>query len=185
VKWLRDEVKLINSVQETSNLAKSVNDTQGVYFVPAFTGLGTPYWDDQARGSIFGLSRGSKKEHIVRAALEAIAYQSKDVFEVMKKNANLDLVGLSIDGGASSNDFLCQFQADILNCNIYLPAILESTALGGAYLAGLEVGFFTDLQSIKESRLLKRIYRHTLKQNEINELYSNWKKAVKACQSFK
>jgi glycerol kinase len=185
MQWLRDELKLINNVQDTSLMAKSVIDTNGVYLVPAFTGLGTPYWDDQARGAIFGMSRGTNKNHVVRAALESIAFQSKDVFEVMKKTSGLKLSLLAVDGGASQNDFLLQFQADILQCPIYVPKYLESTALGVAYFAGLYSSFYTSLAEIKKNRVYQQIYRNTMDKNDVTIKYNYWKKAIKATKIFK
>ena len=142
VQWLRDELKIIESAKDSEMYANRVEDTNGVYVVPAFTGLGAPYWDMYARGSILGLTRGAKKEHIVRATLESIAYQTKDVLEAMQNDSKLKLKSLKVDGGASNNNFLMQFQSDILNVDIDRPKIVETTALGAAYLAGLSVGFY-------------------------------------------
>ena len=157
----------------------------GVYVVPAFVGLGTPYWDDDARGAVFGLTRNTSKSHFVRACLEGIAYQCKDVFEVMKKESNLSLKTLKVDGGATSNKFLLQFQSDILRCDINLPVCLQTTALGVAYLAGLASGFYKDLNEIKKIHTYQAIYKPKMKKSEVEELYRGWKKAVKATRMFK
>ena len=150
VQWLRDELGLIKSAPDIEKLAAKVNDNGGVYLVPAFVGLGAPYWDQYARGTIVGLTRGSNSGHIARAALEAIAYQSKDVLDAMQADSGIQFKELRVDGGATANNLLLQFQADILNIPIIRPKILETTALGAAYLAGLATGYWKDVDDIKD-----------------------------------
>ena len=150
LQWLRDGLGIIGQAAESQALADSVPDTGGVYFVPAFVGLGAPYWDMYARGTIVGLTRGTSRAHLVRAALEAIAYQSRDVLDVMTAEAGLALPALRVDGLAASNDFLCQFQADVLGVAVERPAVVDTTALGAAYLAGLGVGFWRSLDEIAQ-----------------------------------
>ena len=185
IQWLRDGLRLISSAPESENYARKVEDTGGVYLVPAFVGLGTPYWDNDARGTIVGITRGTTKEHIIRAALEAIAYQTKDVVEVMKKEANLELNQLAVDGGATSNDLLMQFQSDILNCEIHMPNVQETTALGAAYLAGLATGFYESKEMIARNHNVKKSYKPSMENKKVNHLYEGWKKAIKATQAYK
>ncbi|MCR5184993.1 MAG: glycerol kinase GlpK [Bacilli bacterium] len=185
VQWLRDELNLIDKSADSETLALKCEDTNGVYFVPAFVGLGTPYWDDQARGAIFGLTRGSNKYQFVRAALEGIAYQCKDVFEVMKKDTKINLKCLKVDGGATANKYLMQFQSDILQTNILLPKCLETTALGAAYLAGLNSGFFSSFEDIKKIHCYQTTYVPNMKKSEVNNRYNGWKTAIKATRAFK
>ena len=185
IQWLRDGLRLISSAPESENYARKVEDTGGVYLVPAFVGLGTPYWDNDARGTIVGITRGTTKEHIIRAALEAIAYQTKDVVEVMKKEANLELNQLAVDGGATSNDLLMQFQSDILNCEIHMPNVQETTALGAAYLAGLATGFYESKEMIAKNHNVKKSYKPSMENKKVNHLYEGWKKAIKATQTYK
>ena len=149
IKWLRDEMKLIDSAADTERIALSVPDSNGVYVVPAFTGLGAPYWDAYARGAVFGLTRGTNKAHFVRATVESLAYETSDVLAAMEMDAGLSITSLRVDGGASANNFLMQFQADIENAEIVRPVITETTALGAAYLAGLAVGYYDSLDEIK------------------------------------
>ena len=156
-----------------------------IYIVPAFTGLGTPYWDDDARGAVFGLTRGTNKSQFVRAALEAIAYQCKDVVEVMQKETNQKIKNLKVDGGATKNGYLMQFQSDILHTVIKLPKCLETTALGAAYMAGLESGYYANLESIKKIHEYQAIYNPKMPKKEINRLYKGWKTAIKATRMFK
>ncbi len=151
IQWLRDELKIIYDSKESEYLAWSVKDTDGVYVVPAFTGLGAPHWDMYARGCVVGLTRGSNREHIVRATLESIAYQTKDILEAMQEDSGIELISLKVDGGASANNFLLQFQSDILNIPIIRPSVVETTALGAAFLAGLAVGFYKDKNEINNS----------------------------------
>ena len=179
VQWLRDEMGLIASAGQSEQLALKVKDTGGVYVVPAFTGLGAPYWDAQARGAIVGLTRGTKAEHIVRASLEAIAYQASDLVNAMKKDAKTQLSHLCVDGGASANDFLMQFQSDILNLKVSRPRVIETTALGAAYLAGLTSGFWKSLDELRALRKGDFTFTPDMKEEERERLLSGWEKAVK------
>ena len=178
VQWLRDGLGLIVNASETEALASSVNDTNGVYFVPAFVGLGAPYWDMNARGAIVGLTRGATRAHIVRAALEAMAYQTRDVIECMQKDSGIKAKELRVDGGATRNDFLCQFQADILGIPVVRPVITETTALGAAYLAGLAVGFWKNDKEIAAQWQQEKRFEPKMKKGERESLYEGWKQAV-------
>lgn len=178
IQWLRDEMGLIDHASETDMIAKSVTDTNGVYFVPAFTGLGAPHWDMYARGSISGLTRGSRREHIIRASLEAIAYQSYDVIKAMEKDSKTPLKSLQVDGGASNNDFLMQFQSDVLGVDVMRPIVSETTALGAAYLAGLATGFFKDKKEIKEKHRYARTWEPSMSEEKRKALLSGWHKAI-------
>jgi glycerol kinase len=179
VQWLRDELQLISSAAESEASALQVADSNGVYVVPAFVGLGSPYWDMYARGTITGLTRGSNKHHIVRAALEAIAFQAKDVLEAMEDDSGIQLSALKVDGGAVVNNFLMQFQADILNATVLRPVIAETTALGAAYLAGLAVGFWKDKEEIRSSWKLERQFSPAMSDVLRQERYAGWKKAIR------
>ena len=179
IQWLRDELHLIESASETSDIAEAVPDTNGVYFVPAFTGLGAPYWDMNARGAIVGLTRGANRNHIVRATLESMAYGTKDILENMKKDSAVTLKELRVDGGVARNNFLMQFQADMLSCNIIRPTSIETTALGVVYLAGLATGAFKNLKHIEESMTFDKIFKPSFEQELIDKKYAGWKKAVK------
>lgn len=185
VQWIRDGLGLISSAKESEDVAREASSSHGVYVVPAFTGLGTPYWDDDARGAVFGLTRNTNKARFVRACLDAIAYQCKDVFEVMEKESNTKIKSLKVDGGATANKLLMQFQSDILSTKIMLPKCLETTALGVAYLAGLATGYYKDLDEIKSVHYYQAVYEPHMPQEEIDELYSGWKKAVEATRIFK
>lgn len=178
IQWLRDELRLIYDSGQSEYYANQVNDTNGVYVVPAFTGLGAPYWDMYARGAIFGLTRGAKREHIVRATLESIAYQTKDVLNAMQEDSGMKLKCLRVDGGASANNFLMQFQSDILNVNIDRPKVIETTALGAAYLAGLSVGFYKSVDEIKEKWEINTEFIPTMDEKRRMILYKGWKRAV-------
>ena len=178
IQWLRDELRLIYDSGQSEYYANQVEDTNGVYVVPAFTGLGAPYWDMYARGAIFGLTRGAKRGHIVRATLESIAYQTKDVLNAMQEDSNMKLKMLRVDGGASANDFLMQFQADILNVNIDRPKVIETTALGAAYLAGLAVGFYKNKEEIRKRYTIEKEFIASMDDRKINLLYKGWKRAV-------
>ncbi len=178
VQWLRDELKVINDSFDSEYYASKVSSSNGVYVVPAFTGLGAPYWDPNARGSIFGLTRGSSIEHIIRATLESIAFQSKDVLEAMQKDAAQVLSGLRVDGGVTKNNFLMQFQADILGVPIERPALQESTALGAALLAGLATGFWQDLQDVQNHCPIERTFQPQMSADDIEKHYASWLKAV-------
>jgi len=179
VQWLRDGLKIINSAAETEELALKVNDSNGVYVVPAFTGLGAPYWNTDARGAILGLTRGTKREHIVRATLESIAFQTADVVEAMRADSKIPLQQLRVDGGAVANNFLMQFQSDILNIIVERPAIIETTALGAAFLAGLAVGLWNDTSELKNCRQTDRIFSPQISPAERERLFSGWKNAVR------
>lgn len=178
IQWLRDELKLISDASDSEYFASKVKDNGGVYLVPAFVGLGDPYWDMYARGTIFGLTRGTNKNHIIRAALESIAYQSKEVMETMEKESNIKIKRLKVDGGASRNKLLMQFQSDIMNIEVSRPIITETTALGAAYLAGLAVGFWKDRNELSKGWYESERYYPNMAEEEINKLYSKWKKAV-------
>lgn len=181
IQWLRDEMRLIRTAAESLECCQAVNDTAGVYVVPAFTGLGAPYWDAEARGIITGLTRGAGRNHIVRAAVEAMAYQVYDLVQVMKQDSGLPLIALRTDGGASANDFLMQFQADLLGVPVHRPSCIETTALGAAYLAGLAVGFWRDREDIRRNWSLESCFEPIMEEKTKTELLGGWKKAVKKC----
>ncbi|WP_049392147.1 glycerol kinase GlpK, partial [Staphylococcus epidermidis] len=185
IQWLRDGLRMINSAPQTENYASRVESTEGVYMVPAFVGLGTPYWDSEARGAIFGLSRGTEKEHFIRATLESLCYQTRDVMEAMSKDSGIEVQNLRVDGGAVKNNFIMQFQADIVNSSVERPEIQETTALGAAYLAGLAVRFWDDKEDIRERWKLQTEFKPEMDEDQRHKLYSGWKKAVKATQVFK
>ena len=178
IQWLRDELRVLYDAKQSEFYANSVKDTNGVYVVPAFAGLGAPYWDMYARGAIMGLTRGANRAHLVRATLESIAYQVKDVLNAMQEDSGLKLKDLRVDGGASSNNFLMQFQSDILDVNIDRPKVLETTALGAAYLAGLAVEFYNNKDEIKKSWIIDREFIPNMSDDKRNLLYKGWKKAV-------
>ncbi|MCY3574661.1 MAG: glycerol kinase GlpK [Chloroflexi bacterium] len=184
VQWLRDEMKMLDDAAESQALAESVSDTGGVYVVPAFAGLGAPYWDQYARGSIVGMTRGSGRAQIVRATLEAIAYQSRDVVAAMSADSGLPLEALRVDGGAVANDFLMQFQADILGVPVEKPAITETTALGAAYLAGLAVGFWASQAEIAGQWQLQRRFEPTMSADQRESLYAGWQRAVERARGW-
>ncbi len=185
VQWLRDQTRWFEDSSDSEYYARKCQDTAGVYFVPAFVGLGTPWWDDEVRGAIFGLTRGSDRHHITRAALASVAYQSKDVIEAMKEEAGLDLKALRVDGGASANGLLMQFQSDILQCPVHLPACLETTALGAAYLAGLGCGFWKDKKDIERNHSIQKKYTPKMDKKKADFLYEGWLEAVAAARCFK
>lgn len=185
VQWLRDGLRLIKSADETEGRAKKLASNDGVYVVPSFVGLGTPYWDSDARGAMFGLTKGTTKEHLVRAVLEAICYQSMDVLRAMEEDIKTPIKSFKVDGGATVNDFLMQFQADILNLTVEQPKILETTALGAAYLAGLAIGYWKDQGEIKKSWQLKKRYEPQMDESLRNKYIEGWKMAVKATRAFK
>jgi len=178
IQWLRDELGLVRDSSDTGYFASKVKDNGGVYVVPAFTGLGAPYWDMYARGAIFGLTRGSNRCHIIRAALESIAYQVKDVIDAMAADTGADIGDLRVDGGASANDVLMQFQADIIGKRTLRPVIKETTALGAAYLAGLAVGFWSDMDEIKSRWTLERSYDPQMPAQEVERNLAGWHRAV-------
>ncbi|MFD1416908.1 glycerol kinase GlpK [Oceanobacillus jeddahense] len=185
IQWLRDGLRMIESSPESEAFATSVDTTEGVYMVPAFVGLGTPYWDSDARGAIFGLTRGTKKEHFIRATLESLAYQTKDVMQAMSADSGIDLKTLRVDGGAVKNDLLMQFQGDILEVPVERPVVQETTALGSAYLAGLAVGYWKDQEEIATQWLNEKTFDPKMDKEESARLYSGWQKAVKATRAFK
>ena len=178
IQWLRDELRLIHDSADSEYFATKVKDTNGVYVVPAFTGLGAPYWDPYARGAIVGLSRGANRNHIVHATLEAIAYQTREVLDAMQSDSGEKLATLRVDGGAVANNFLMQFQADILDVKVERPKVREVTALGAAYLAGLAVGFWKDLEELRGKAIVERIFEPKETPEKRTALYQGWKKAV-------
>lgn len=179
IQWLRDELQVIRTASESEKYAMSVKDTNGVYVVPAFSGLGAPYWDQYARGTIVGITRGFNKDHLIRATLESIAYQAHDVIKAMEQDAGMELKDLKVDGGASANNFLMQFQADILDTKVHRPACIETTALGAAYLAGLSTTFWKDKKEIKENWALSKSFTPDLTREERDSYIKGWNKAVK------
>ncbi|MEG1478849.1 MAG: glycerol kinase GlpK, partial [Clostridiales bacterium] len=179
LQWLRDEMNLIDNAADSEDLAAKVPDTAGVYFVPAFVGMGAPYWDSDARGIITGLTRGCNKNHIVRAALESLAYQTNDVLKAMIEDSHLDLIALKVDGGASANNFLLQFQSDIINAKVERPRCIETTALGAAYLGGLALGYWENLQEISENWQIDKSYQANITTETREKLIYGWTKAVK------
>ncbi len=185
VQWLRDEMAWFKDSSQSEEYASRKPDTAGVYFVPAFVGLGTPYWDDDARGAIFGLTRGADRHNITRAALYGVAYQSKDVIDLMKKEAGVELSALKVDGGASANGLLMQFQSDILGTEIHLPSCIETTALGAGYLAGLGSGFWPNIEEIEHNHSYQKKYLPQMSKAEAKRLYRGWKAAVRATRAFK
>ena len=184
VQWLRDELKLVGEARDTEYFARKVKDNGGVYVVPAFVGLGAPYWDMYARGAILGLTRGANKNHIIRATLESIAYQTRDVLEAMQEDSGIKLASLKVDGGAAANNFLMEFQADILGTNVRRPETLETTALGAAYLAGLAVGFWETKDEISSQWKLEKEFTPNMAEDERVKKYSGWKKAVKRAMEW-
>ena len=181
VQWLRDEVKLIKSAAETSDTAAKAGDSGGVYIVPAFAGLGAPYWEQHARGAVFGITRGTKDSHIVRAALESIAYQTYDLVKAMEADSGVELPLLKVDGGAAANDFLMQFQADIIKKNVKKPSSVETTSLGAAYLAGLETGYWAGMEDILKNSPDSLMYSPAMAEDERSRLLQGWEKAVRCC----
>ncbi len=185
VQWLRDGIRIIEKSSDVEKYSSRIPDSNGVYFVPAFVGLGTPYWDNDVRGTTFGLTRATKKEHFINAVVESIAYQSKDVMEVMIKESNMKIRNLAVDGGASINNYLMQFQANILNCRIVRPKILETTAKGAAYLAGLRTGIWANIDEIKKLYSVERIFTSQFDKETRDRKYNGWLKAVNATRYFK
>ena len=184
VQWLRDELKIISKASETEEIAQSVPDNAGVYLVPGFVGLGAPYWDQYARGTIVGLTRGSGRAHIVRAALESMCYQTRDVLDAMSADSGIKLAALKVDGGAVGNNFLMQFQSDILGVPVDRPAVNETTALGAAYLAGLAVGFWSSQEELRQKWGLNREFTPTMSEETRAKLYKNWKRAVERARAW-
>ena len=185
IQWLRDGLRLIANASESEDLAGKVDSTNGVYVVPAFVGLGTPYWDSEARGAVFGITRGTSKEHFVRATLESLAYQSKDLVDVMVADSGIDVRSLRVDGGAVKNNLLMQFQSDLLDVRVERPSINETTALGAAYLAGLAVGYWKNKDEIASQWKVEHTFTPNLAADTRDELYTGWKKAVEATRVFK
>ncbi len=179
IHWLRDGLKLLTCGCESEKMAALVKDNGGIYFVPALVGLGAPYWDQNARGAIFGITRGTSANHIVRSALEAMCYQTKDVLDAMRKDSGLKIKALKVDGGASANNFLCQFQADILRFNVVRPKVIETTSLGAAYLAGLAIGYWKNTGEIKKCWEKDNIFKPEIAAKNASGLYNGWLRAVK------
>ena len=178
IQWLRDELRLIDSAADSEYFAKKVPDNGGVYLVPAFTGLGAPHWDMYARGTITGLTRGANRYHIIRAALESIAFQTRDVLAAMLADTGVSLSALKVDGGASANDLLMQFQSDIMGVPVQRPKVRETTALGAAYLAGLAVGLWNSPEEIRQNQVVERVFTPALPENERARLLSGWEHAL-------
>ncbi len=184
IKWLRDELHMIDTAKRCDELAESVPDANGIYFVPAFTGLGAPYWDMYARGTLVGLTRGVNRAHIARSVLEAIAYQVTDLLEAMKSDSGIDFTELRVDGGASVSDIMMSIQADMIRCSVNRPKNVETTALGAAYLAGLAVGLWESKEDIQNNRKVERVFEPAMDIERRNELYSGWKKAVECSMGW-
>jgi glycerol kinase len=184
VQWLRDELKIINDSLDSEYFATKVEDNNGVYLVPAFTGLGAPYWDPYARGALFGLTRGVKVDHIIRATLESIAYQTRDVLDAMQQDAGKRTTSLRVDGGAVANNFLMQFQADILGTTVERPEMKETTALGAAYLAGLATGFWKSLDELRNKATIERVFEPESNPEQREALYKGWKRAVERTKGW-
>lgn len=184
IQWLRDELKIISDAADSEYYASKVKDTNGVYVVPAFAGLGAPYWDMYARGTIVGLTRGANRNHLIRATLESIAYQTRDVLEAMQEDSGIKLATLKVDGGATKNNFLMQFQSDILGTDVARPEVTETTALGAAYLAGLAVGFWSSKEDISKNWAVERQFAPEVDDAKRTELYTGWKKAVGRAQDW-
>lgn len=185
IQWLRDGLRILKTASDSEKYAEKVASTNGVYVVPAFVGLGTPYWDSEVRGAVFGLTRGTSKEHFVRATVEALAYQTKDVLAAMEADSNIELKTLRVDGGAVKNDFLMKFQSNILNVPVERPTVNETTALGAAYLAGLAVGYWDSKEEIGKQWAIETRFVPEMTEEHRNKLYSGWKKAVNAAMAFK
>jgi glycerol kinase len=184
IQWLRDGMRMLKNASDSEQYAERVESTDGVYVVPAFVGLGTPYWESDVRGAVFGLTRGTDKEHFIRAVLESLAYQTKDVLEAMEADSGISLKTLRVDGGAVMNAFLMQFQSDMLDVPVERTQINETTALGSAYLAGLAVGFWNDRSEIAQNWQVARTFEPDMNDETREKLYSGWKKAVKAAIAF-
>jgi glycerol kinase len=184
IQWLRDGLGLIKDAAEAGSLAEKVADTGGVYFVPALVGLGAPYWDPYARGTIIGITRGTSREQVVRATVEAMAYQTRDVMDVMRSDSGIDLTSLRVDGGASVMDILLQFQADLLDVEVQRPAVAETTALGAAYLAGLAVGYWGSIDEIESIWQAGSTFEPVADRTEIEGKYLGWKKAVERARRW-
>ena len=184
IQWLRDSMRMIRSAPQSREYAEAVEDTAGVYVVPAFAGMGAPYWNQYARGTVVGVTRGCTKEHFIRATLESIAYQTADVLKAMEQDSGLHLKSLKVDGGASANDFLMQFQADIVNTLVHRPRCIETTALGAAYLAGLAVGYWKDQDEIRENWQIGAVFEPEMEEEKQTALLKGWRKAVKCALAW-
>ncbi|ENT7208210.1 glycerol kinase GlpK [Vibrio parahaemolyticus] len=184
IQWLRDELKILNGAEDSEYFATKVDTSNGVYVVPAFTGLGAPYWDAYARGTIVGLTRGVNSNHIIRATLEGIAYQTRDVLDAMQADSGIKLTNLRVDGGAVANNFLMQFQSDVLNTEVHRPQVTEVTALGAAYLAGLAVGYWNSIDELQDKAVLDRTFEPHDDEEKRNRRYKGWKRAVKCAQTW-
>ncbi len=185
VQWLRDELKMIESAPQSEELACRVSDSGGVYVVPAFVGLGAPYWDPYARGTVVGMTRGTNRYHFVRATLESIAYQVSDLIRVMEKDSGMMLTSLKVDGGGAANNFLMQFQADLIEKEVRRPACIETTSLGAAYLAGLAVGYWNNRQDVLANWQVDKVYTADMPSETRRRLLEGWKKAVDCSLSWK
>ena len=179
IQWLRDELKVITNAAESQQYAETVPDTAGAYVVPAFTGIGAPYWNQRARGAVLGVTRGFSRSHLVRATLESLAYQTYDIARAMEQDSGITISELKVDGGACANDFLMQFQADLISCDVYRPNCIETTALGAAYLAGLAVGYWKDIEDIRRNWGIDRVFTPSMEEQRRKELIRGWHKAVK------
>lgn len=184
IQWLRDEMNLVEEAPDSEYFANKVDGTDGVYVVPAFSGLGAPYWDMYARGTIIGLTRGTNKDHVIRATLESLAYQTRDVLQAMEADSGINLKELGVDGGAVANDFLMQFQADILGTPVERPEYTETTALGAAYLAGLAIGYWDSKEEVLAKRRVDETFEPEMEEEKKEELYAGWKKAVGRAQDW-
>lgn len=184
IQWLRDELRMIKSAPQSEEYATAVEDTDGVYVVPAFTGLGAPYWNPHARGMVVGLTRGTRKEHFIRATLESLAYQTVEVIAAMEKDAGMKLRSLRVDGGACANNFLMQFQADILNTTVHRPECIETTALGAAYLAGIATGFWKDTDDVKKNWVLSRTFTPSMEESMRLCKQKGWKRAMRCAIAY-
>ena len=184
IQWLRDEIDILESSPQSEEMAKAVPDAGGLYVVPAFVGLGAPYWDPYARGAVLGITRGANKYHLVRATLESLAYQTKDLIDAMVEDLGEHLVSLKVDGGASANDFLMQFQADIMGCDVKRPVCIETTSLGAAYLAGLATGYWENKEDVIKNWQVEKTFTPDMDDQKREELLTGWKKAVSCVRGW-
>jgi glycerol kinase len=184
VQWLRDGLQILDTAAQSEDIANKVPDSGGVYFVPAFTGLGAPYWDMYARGTIVGITRGVNRAHVARSVLEAITYQMTDLLEAMKSDSGIDFTELRVDGGASVSDIMLQIQADMIRCSVNRPRNVETTALGAAYLAGLAVGLWESMEEIQHNRVVEKVFTPEMGKEKRDELYDGWKRAVECSKGW-
>ncbi|MBQ5755512.1 MAG: glycerol kinase, partial [Oscillospiraceae bacterium] len=184
IQWLRDELKLIESAADSEYMAKKVKDTNGCYVVPAFTGLGAPHWDQYARGTIVGLTRGCNKNHIIRATLDSLAYQTNDVLTAMRADSGIELAALKVDGGACANNYLMQTQADIINAPVMRPTCVETTAMGAAYLAGLAVGYWGSKEEVLQNWAIDRVFEPAIPEEDRAKRIKGWNKAVRCAYDW-